>query len=292
MAGTPSFRQGDTEASIDQGNQWMRSQPWYQAQLAQWGQRPDNVHLSKEQGRQMLALAQANGAQVDEGDLEIDPGGNFNPKGHKLRTGLIIAGLAAGGALAAPAIAGALGGSAALGGGSTLAANLGAASALPTMAGAGTAAAAAGTAGGWGALASKVAPFASRALSSMSQADAQNRGVALDATLEQDRLRLAGAQDQRVGESDAWKKIAQAGYVKNWQPPTAAFSPYTKAIAAPTDVQKTAAQAYEDEMLKRLQSGKAGFQPTDISSFITPARSERLAGYVGAGLSAFDALRR
>jgi len=130
---------GDSERSIDSVNQWTRSQPWYQEQLARWGQRPDSVKLSKQQSAELVRLAQANGVQVDEGDIEIDPGGNFNPRGHKMRNTMIGLGIA--GAVAAPFVAPALlgagGGAAAaptLGGGSTLAAGLGGASALPALA--------------------------------------------------------------------------------------------------------------------------------------------------------------
>ena len=119
----------------------MRSQPWYVRQLAAWGQTPDRVNLSKFQANQLVRLAQANGVQVDEGYFEVDPGGNFNPRGHKMRNSLIALGV--GGAVAAPFVlpavlggAGAAGGAAAvptLGGGTTLAANLGGASALSAM---------------------------------------------------------------------------------------------------------------------------------------------------------------
>jgi hypothetical protein len=83
-----------TEASIDTVNQWMRSQPWYQQKLQQWGQNPNNTHLSKEQSQDLLRTAQSQGVVVDEGNMEVDPSGNFNPKGHKLRNTLIVAGIA------------------------------------------------------------------------------------------------------------------------------------------------------------------------------------------------------
>lgn len=137
-----TLTKNDNEQSIDRVNQWMRSQPWYQRQLAAWGQSPSNVRLSKFQSEQLVRLAQANGVQIDEGHFEVDPGGNFNPRGHKMRNTLI--GIGAGAAIAAPFVlpallGGAAGGAAAvpaLGGGGTLAANLGAASALPALGGA------------------------------------------------------------------------------------------------------------------------------------------------------------
>lgn len=106
---------GDSEVSIDRANQWMRSQPWYLAQLRAWGQNPASVHLSKAQASTLLRLAQANGMVIDQGAIEVDPAGNFNPKGHKLRNTLIGAGIGA--AVAAPfvlpALTGAAGGASA-----------------------------------------------------------------------------------------------------------------------------------------------------------------------------------
>lgn len=134
-----TLTKNNSEQDIDRVNQWMRSQPWYVRQLAAWGQTPDRVNLSKFQANQLVRLAQANGVQVDEGHFEVDPGGNFNPRGHKMRNTLI--GLGAAAAVAAPFVAPALLGGAgagaaavpALGGGSTLAANLAGVGALSGM---------------------------------------------------------------------------------------------------------------------------------------------------------------
>ncbi len=168
MADTmPRVWGGDSETSIDQANQWMRAQPWYQQQMQAWGQDPGHPTLNKAQSKQIVRLAQANGAVVDEGHIEVDDHGNFNPIGHKLRNGLIIAGLAAGGILAAPAIAGALGASAAGGAGAGAAgagagaAGAGAAgAAIPALEGGATLAANLGGAGALGALGSGAATAA------------------------------------------------------------------------------------------------------------------------------------
>src|SRR5438094_9364881 len=84
-----------TEASIDSVNIWMRSTPWYQDEMRAWGQDPGHPTLSKSQSQQLLKMAQAQGVVVDEGNMEVDDHGNFNPKGHKLRNTLIVAGIAA-----------------------------------------------------------------------------------------------------------------------------------------------------------------------------------------------------
>lgn len=112
------------EVAIDKFNQWFRSTPQYQRQLAEWGVDPNNVHLAKSQSQQLLKLAQGMGAVVDEGDMEVDPAGNMNPKGHKLRNTLIIAGAAAGAYFAGPAIYSALAGGGGTAGGA-LAADVG-----------------------------------------------------------------------------------------------------------------------------------------------------------------------
>lgn len=97
-----------TEATIDQVNIWMRSQPWYHDLLQSWGQDPNNVHLSKQQSQEIIKHAQGQGVVVDEGNMEVDPSGNFNPKGHKLRNTLIVGGLAAA-TIATMGVAGAFG---------------------------------------------------------------------------------------------------------------------------------------------------------------------------------------
>lgn len=83
-----------TETSIDNVNIWMRGQPWYQEQMKAWGQDPGHPTLSKSQSSQILKMAQGQGVVVDQGDMEVDNHGNFNPKGHKLRNTLIVAGIA------------------------------------------------------------------------------------------------------------------------------------------------------------------------------------------------------
>jgi hypothetical protein len=116
MATAPQLGYGKpTEATIDSVNQWMRAQPWYQDQMRAWGQDPGHPTLTKAQSSQILKAAQSQGVVVDEGDMEVDNHGNFNPKGHKLRNTLVVAGIA-GAALATAGLAGAFGGAAAGGG--------------------------------------------------------------------------------------------------------------------------------------------------------------------------------
>jgi hypothetical protein len=137
MATTPNLGYGQqSEQTIDTVNQWMRASDWYNTLIHSFGQDPRNVHLNDQQKQQVMRAAQAQGVVVDEGNMEIDPSGNFNPIGHKLRNTLIVAGLAAatiatmgaagvfsgaagGGAAGSSAAGGVLEGTAAGAGGST-----------------------------------------------------------------------------------------------------------------------------------------------------------------------------
>lgn len=136
----PTLRivKGSSEADIDAVNQWMRAQPWYQSLVAQWGGHPGKDDAKKQA---IVRAAQQNGVQVDEGNIEIDDTGNFNPKGHKLRNALIGGAIGAGAAFGAPALIGALGGGGAAGAGGAAAAG---------SAGAGAGAAGGAMAGGLG----------------------------------------------------------------------------------------------------------------------------------------------
>lgn len=155
MADAPRYSvvKGQSEASIDQVNQWMRQTDWYQGYMRSIGQDPGHPTLTKSQSTQVKKLAQANGVVVDEGNIELDDHGNFNPIGHKLRNTLIIAGaaaaaiaapyayaaLAGGGATAAPAaasLAGIEGGAAGLSSSALAALGTGAMSTVPVTAGA------------------------------------------------------------------------------------------------------------------------------------------------------------
>lgn len=103
-------RQTSSEADINSVNEWMRAQPWYHQLLTSMGQDPaQGIHLSNDQAQQVMQAAQANGIQVDMGDIEVDPSGNFNPKGHKLRNALIAAAIGGGALLTGGAALGAFG---------------------------------------------------------------------------------------------------------------------------------------------------------------------------------------
>lgn len=125
---SPTLTSKSTETEIDTANKWLRSTPWYQDFIRSIGQDPSYVHLNDAQKKQFAQIAAANGLPLPSND-EIDPAGNINPKGHKMRNFLIAAavgGAALGGAAALGAFSGAGGAGAAGAGGA-----LGATSTVP-----------------------------------------------------------------------------------------------------------------------------------------------------------------
>jgi len=240
---TYTVNKGDSESSINAVNQWLRVQPWYLQQLAQWGQNPARVKLSKSQSQQLLKLAQAHGAQIDEGAIEVDPGGNFNPKGHKLRNTLIAAGIGGAAALTGGAALGAFGGAGglgagaaaapALGGGSTLAAGLGGAGALGAggagLAGAGAAAGAAGAAGAasHGIFSSLVAPALIKG------AGAAVNGILANRAVGKATDQLTAASDRAQAINEQVYRENQGKYAPYIQGGTGAFGQLTAGLGLP-----------------------------------------------------------
>lgn len=125
-----------------------------------------------------------------------------------------------------------------------------------------------------------------------SQASASNRGTTLQALMDQDRMRLMAGQDQRAGESDTLRKLAQTAYLRSggahYGPtstpagmlPTFDFGPRP---ASPE--QMTAAGSLEQELLKRQARGP--MQLSDYTKQMKPGFFEKFGGILGAGASAF-----
>ena len=115
-----------------------------------------------------------------------------------------------------------------------------------------------------------------------SQASASNRGTQAQLLMDQDLMRLRAREDQRTGEGDALKKLAQTGYLQrggaNFKPST----PYSYSFApqGATDAQKQGAATLEQELLRRLQGGQ--MQLADYSKQAKPSFWERLGGVVSA----------
>lgn len=98
------------DQQVNQANQFIRAQPWYQDFLKQNGQSPNNVHLTKDQAYALLQLARKQGVGISTA-YSIDPSGNITKEGmpgwEKIAIG---AGIAIGGYFLAPAVIAALGG--------------------------------------------------------------------------------------------------------------------------------------------------------------------------------------
>lgn len=289
------FTRSTQEDEINRFNSWMREQPWWQTVKAQAG----DGNMSEQQQAQIVTAAKTAGITVPH-DFHIDQAGNFNQTSRTKRNLIIAAAITGavvtGGMLAAAAgPAAAAGGSAAASGGAAAGGSVAAlgpvalaggttAAAVPASLAAGGATLG-GVAGavGTGSRLLGAAQAGSRMLGAFGETQAQNRGSQAELALAGDRANLEANADNRTGETDALKKLAQSNYILNHQQaplPTGArdfgFS------QAPSDAQKTAAQQLQDEMQKRIASG--GFHPQDYSQYGTPGTGERLAGLGSAAL--------
>jgi hypothetical protein len=285
-----------TSAEVDQANQFIREQPWYQEFLQREGQNPQGVNLSGDASDRLLQLARDKGIGISD-HFEIDQSGNIKPKTHLARNLLIAAGIGTAAILAGPAVlsafagggtpaataaaaetAGTLG-STAIGTGmaGTIAGAVpvgmvgGAATGAGTFGAIGSAAAAGGsTFGKIGSILSKAGPIARTA--------AQGVGAATTAAganrLEQEKLALEANQQNITGmntfesalskraeleqkqRNDALKNIYRSGVARN-----PAVSPYN-----PVGV-KPASQAYL-EALSNLES-QAGKQLATGPQYLT-----------------------
>ena len=93
-------------------------------------------------------------------------------------------------------------------------------------------------------------------------AKAKNKQAKLEAAERADALRLARASsfreqqaEDRDERGDAWKRLLQAGFVREWQPSGQRFSPYTRDIVGPTASAREGAKGLEEEVRLRLLQG-------------------------------------
>lgn len=162
------------------------------------------------------------------------------------------------------------------------------------------------------------------ALGAGSKASASNRGTALDAAMEQEKLRqqqmrdyftasrdafdtnMSRSQEVRAGEGDAWRKLQQAAYVGN-APGEMSLNlagPYSRSVAGPTSMERSAANTLSSEMANRMKMlGREYTLPNAIGapakpnpytndpSLTKPGLWETLSGYAGAGLKGYAGLR-
>jgi hypothetical protein len=333
---------------INQFNEQWRSSPLYAEILRRVGIDPQRQHvqLSDQQREQVKLLLEQNGVQFPNG-TEIDAAGNMNENegfGKQLKKwGPIVAGGAAAafgipglmpGLIGGGAGAGASGAGMNLGiggglqGGSTLGSlgipGLGAVA--PSAAGGGGIS---GFLGGLGKsitkniggdLAQRLIGGAGAGIAGASQAAANNRGVGLDAAMQEQLIRqaqnrdyqdqlLARSADDRESLSDAFTKSVQANRVMNstgYKPPMISTVPgqgpsplpsFGTGFSAPTSQQKGDAQALYNEASKRLYGGSqlpALAPPTPYANdpnLLRAGAGEKIGNWLGPGLSALGAFR-
>lgn len=200
-----SVQGGATEVAIDHANIAMRGMPWYQNQMRAWGQDPGHPTLTDAQRTQMTRLAQANGFVVDEGNIEMDDHGNFNPIGHKLRNTLLVAGVAAA-TIATMGAAGVFSSGAAAGAGATGASGIstvGAGSAGAGIAGAGGAAGAVGAGMSYADLLKYGLPVAGNLVGGLIQAKASSSASDAQQKYLEEALAYQKEQDAYARSTDA-----------------------------------------------------------------------------------------
>lgn len=306
--GDPNGFNKHTQADeVDRFNQYLRTLPeWQQIKGTANG-------FGDDQKKQLAQVLQSKYGIAVPHELHIDDAGNFNQSrtagdwGKLALKGAAIGGLAATGLGAAGIgpMAGLFGGTAAtsavggavpaLEGGGTLAANLAGAGALPALTAGGGAAAATGLGSRLAGVLTNPNVLRAAGTGAAAYADsaAHNRGVGLDATQNEDQLRLLAARDNRAGEADAMHNLAVSNYLQNYKAPERpAYLPPSglKGPTPPSDAQKTAAKALEAEMLARIQSG--GTKLTDVNQYMKPGTGERIASILGPAAAAYSMFRR
>lgn len=304
-----------SEATLDQANIAMRAMPWYQDLLKSWGQDPNGVKLSKDQSKQVLKAAQANGFVIDEGNMHVDPSGNIDKNGHAVRNTLIVAGIA-GATIATMGAAGAFG-AAALGPttAGSMAATTAAAGAAPASIaamGGTTAALGGGGASLWSQAARLAGPVGS-AIGKATSAAGNNRLNQENLALQANRDNISGntaAENALMNRSErealerrsALIDVARASDTRN--PNVSQFN--THAPAKYSDEYMSTLTALEQAGVARLKADPTystnnmtplrSYQPLDITNLqgatnTKPSLMERIGQYAGPVLSAYGAVR-
>jgi len=140
-----------------------------------------------------------------------------------------------------------------------------------------------------------------RGVSAISKTQASNRGVELDAMMEADRARILNDRARREDESDIWKKMQAADYMKRGSQPTKpqmsasgrSIPQFDFGPAPISEGNKQMASTLEQQLMKRLNTVP---QLRDYDSKMKPGTAESITGWAGplmggAG-SIIDAMNR
>lgn len=153
------------------------------------------------------------------------------------------------------------------------------------------------------------------ALRSTADAQANNRGVQLEADIARAQLdqqaerdvnsaNIARSQDDRAGQKSAWEMLNHASYVKNAPTNlnTTNFSPYSRSVEGPSADARAGAEALTGQTRDDLMSGRFRTNggaplpmPQRVGTGVTvqqPGALETWGGALGSGLTAWDRLAR
>lgn len=131
-----------------------------------------------------------------------------------------------------------------------------------------------------------------RGVGAIGQTQASNRGTELDAMMEADRQKLLAERDRRDEQTDLWKKLQAADYMKSGGTPASGPSmsangkPFTSFGFGPkpiSDANKAMASTMETQLLDRLQ------HPTELRDYdskMKPGGLEKATDYLGPILTA------
>lgn len=170
--------------------------------------------------------------------------------------------------------------------------------------GGGTAAGAAGSAAKSGGFLSslmkpKTLETIGTGLGSIGKTAANNRGVQLDAMMEADKMGLAANQSRRADESDLWRKIQAANYIKGGGMPErkpmmsssgAEIPSFAKLFGPPPITQADKDMA--DTLLPQLQSRLANPPVSrDYDSLMKSGKTETAMNWLGPLVSGYGAFR-
>jgi hypothetical protein len=309
MAGSLPPGIGNPQQAM-QATAFIRSEPWYLQWIASLGKRPDangNVKLSDSERDQLRDMAVAHGIGLNNKFDGIDENGQIVEEHHKLRNGLIAAGIGAAalsgfGAAGIGPLSGMFGAGAA-----SIPATEGIASAtslgLPVTAGLGTAGTAAAAAGGAGAAlstGSKLASLASGLSKFGSALDPANgpgasstRGSAYAAQANQlANNRAAQAKIDQAGpgaDAQAFKNQMRAALVARMDPNAAPISLNGTALPQLVTPEGVASAAkLRDTLAARVAAGKTpttfGIADPTQEELDAQAKAADAAG-VGSGLN-------
>lgn len=138
---------------------------------------------------------------------------------------------------------------------------------------------------------------AGQGLGAIGQTQAHNRGVALDAMLASDDMKLAADRERRAAESDMLKKVQITSYLKDggFKDPGTMMSangkPFTKfdfGTRPASEAEIAMASGLQDQMMDRM---KNPIQLSDYASKMEPGKMETALNWLGPLLTTLGTAR-